>query len=119
MMQRSPYRQGANSSVNRVSFLAVLSRLAELSARARSPAAMGKSPAPPVGTPSGPGQGSEPAPPPPPAGQGVVELQIASASGEPLAPGSAPTGVLATPPPYLTLVPPEDGWPNFNPLIWT
>jgi hypothetical protein len=72
---------------------------------------------PPTPTPTAPDVGTE-TPTPAVPGAGLVDLQVESASGERL--GGAPTAASAfATTPELTLTPNEDGWPNFNPIIWT
>ncbi|HKY84706.1 MAG TPA: CARDB domain-containing protein [Anaerolineales bacterium] len=72
---------------------------------------------PPTPTPTPPNAVTETPTPPAPA-PGTVELQIGSASGERLSRIPALAGALAAAPEF-TLTPNEDGWPNFNPIIWT
>ena len=60
-----------------------------------------------------------PSPTPPAPGPGTLELQLGSASGERLGRARTSAEAFASAAPDLLLTPNEDGWPNFNPIIWT
>ena len=65
------------------------------------------------------GEPGETSTPTPESGSGAtVELQFVSPSGE-IPPRARSLGEAFASAPEFTLTPNEDGWPNFNPIIWT